>query len=214
MWNMEQGHFKRECTNREVQGDINLFHDNYFKKAMYHKPPPQSRPQIEDGSSKPNNRALVVTQEDEGFNWDNYIPKYEGQAMLAEIIEEPEHTDEEEICFDETPETSYSFSSDDDIYNAFAELYYNNIGISAMHREEERIETIEEIIKTTRIMDEENVTNIADKAMMAQDEEEKKSVETEKKDELVSEEMKSEKFEKEKSVKIVEGESEKMRKMS
>ncbi|MFS7938341.1 hypothetical protein Hanom_Chr05g00438531 [Helianthus anomalus] len=95
--------------------------------------------------------------------------------MLAKIIEEPEQIIQEMIehegenCFDETPEnsdTSYSFSSSDEIYNAFAELYYNNIGISGMQREEEGIETVEQIIKAARMMDEENVINIADKVMM------------------------------------------------
>ncbi|MFS8003257.1 hypothetical protein Hanom_Chr13g01211891 [Helianthus anomalus] len=43
------------------------------KKAIYHKtsqhPAKMSRPiPIEDGSSKSKNKALVIAQEDEGFN--------------------------------------------------------------------------------------------------------------------------------------------------
>ncbi|MFS7995630.1 hypothetical protein Hanom_Chr12g01120191 [Helianthus anomalus] len=60
-------------------GNINPFGDDYYKKAIYHKRlqhPNTSRPiLIEDGSSKEKNKALMVTQEDEGFNWNKYIPK-------------------------------------------------------------------------------------------------------------------------------------------
>ncbi|MFS7955063.1 hypothetical protein Hanom_Chr07g00638151 [Helianthus anomalus] len=39
--------------------------------------------QIDEGSSKERKKALVVTQDDEGFNWIKYIPK-EKHALVAE----------------------------------------------------------------------------------------------------------------------------------
>ncbi|MFS7987539.1 putative transcription factor interactor and regulator CCHC(Zn) family [Helianthus anomalus] len=33
----QKGHFKRECVNREVAEHGNPFHDDYYKKAIYHK---------------------------------------------------------------------------------------------------------------------------------------------------------------------------------
>ncbi|MFS7905410.1 hypothetical protein Hanom_Chr01g00047331 [Helianthus anomalus] len=61
--------------------------------------------QIEDSSSNSKDKALVVSQEDEGFNWNKYISKFESLALLAEIIEEPEPVEEEyaEATFDNTP---------------------------------------------------------------------------------------------------------------
>ncbi|MFS7929265.1 putative transcription factor interactor and regulator CCHC(Zn) family [Helianthus anomalus] len=86
----EKGHFKRECTNREVNDNRNHFGSDYYKKVIYHKnsqhPPNMLRQiQIEDGSSKSNDKALVMTQEDEGFNWNNLIPKIKSLALMAEI---------------------------------------------------------------------------------------------------------------------------------
>ncbi|MFS7955065.1 hypothetical protein Hanom_Chr07g00638181 [Helianthus anomalus] len=40
--------------------------------------------QIDEGSSKEIKKALVVTQDDEGFNWNKYIPK-EKHALVAEV---------------------------------------------------------------------------------------------------------------------------------
>ncbi|KAF5790198.1 putative transcription factor interactor and regulator CCHC(Zn) family [Helianthus annuus] len=69
----EKGHFKHECTNREVNNSSNPFGGDYYKRAIYQKnsqhTPNMSRPiSIEDGSSKSKDKALVVTQGDEGFN--------------------------------------------------------------------------------------------------------------------------------------------------
>ncbi|KAJ0438183.1 putative transcription factor interactor and regulator CCHC(Zn) family [Helianthus annuus] len=33
----QKGHFKRECVNREVADHGNPFHDDYYRKAVYHK---------------------------------------------------------------------------------------------------------------------------------------------------------------------------------
>ncbi|MFS7912675.1 putative transcription factor interactor and regulator CCHC(Zn) family [Helianthus anomalus] len=84
----QKGHFKRECSNREVNENVNLFHDDYYRKAIYHRaneqPPKINQSQISEGSSKERKQALVVTQEDEGFSWNKYIPK-EGSALVAEV---------------------------------------------------------------------------------------------------------------------------------
>ncbi|MFS7968642.1 hypothetical protein Hanom_Chr09g00800001 [Helianthus anomalus] len=40
--------------------------------------------QISEGSSKERKQAMVVIQEDEGFNWNKYIPK-EKMALVAKV---------------------------------------------------------------------------------------------------------------------------------
>ncbi|MFS7966366.1 putative transcription factor interactor and regulator CCHC(Zn) family [Helianthus anomalus] len=74
-----KGHFKRECTNRKVDDSVNPFHDAYYKKAIYHhtneQPSRTNQKQIGEGSSKERKQALITVQEDEGFNWNKYIPK-------------------------------------------------------------------------------------------------------------------------------------------
>ncbi|MFS7937067.1 putative transcription factor interactor and regulator CCHC(Zn) family [Helianthus anomalus] len=32
----QKGHFKRECTNNKADDSVNPFHDDYYKKAIYH----------------------------------------------------------------------------------------------------------------------------------------------------------------------------------
>ncbi|MFS7946925.1 hypothetical protein Hanom_Chr06g00542081 [Helianthus anomalus] len=127
--------------------------------------------------------------------------------MLAEIIEEPKQMIEEnieqveEICFDEIPKNiDVSYSLSDEIYNAFADMYYSSIGISRIKREIAMIDIKEEIINETRVLNEENVLNIEENDLIAQDGE---------KDESDGERMNSGKFEKEESVKIEKVESEK-----
>ncbi|MFS7995280.1 putative transcription factor interactor and regulator CCHC(Zn) family [Helianthus anomalus] len=84
----QRGHFKRECSNREVNENVNPFYDDYYQKAIYHRtneqPPKMNKKQIDEGSSKERKKALVVTQDDEGFNWNKYIPK-EKHALVAEV---------------------------------------------------------------------------------------------------------------------------------
>ncbi|MFS7912860.1 hypothetical protein Hanom_Chr02g00134841 [Helianthus anomalus] len=43
-----------------------------------------NKKQISEGSSKERKQALVVTQEDERFNWNKYIPK-DKVALVAEV---------------------------------------------------------------------------------------------------------------------------------
>ncbi|MFS7985945.1 hypothetical protein Hanom_Chr11g01004631 [Helianthus anomalus] len=71
-----------------VDESVNPFHDDFYKKAIYHRtneqPPQINRSQISEGSSKERKQALAVTQEDEGFNWNKYIPK-EKHALDVEV---------------------------------------------------------------------------------------------------------------------------------
>ncbi|KAJ0747511.1 putative transcription factor interactor and regulator CCHC(Zn) family [Helianthus annuus] len=88
----QKGHFKRECVNREVSENVNPFHADYYKNAIYHhtneQSPKMNQKQIGEGSSKERKQALVVTQDDEGFNWNKYIPK-EKLVLVAEVKSEP-----------------------------------------------------------------------------------------------------------------------------
>ncbi|KAJ0549600.1 putative transcription factor interactor and regulator CCHC(Zn) family [Helianthus annuus] len=84
----QNGHFKRECKNREADDTVNPFHKDYYKKAIYHrnneKPSRTNQKQIDEGPSKERKQGLFTIQEDEGFNWNKYIPK-EKLAMVAEF---------------------------------------------------------------------------------------------------------------------------------
>ncbi|KAF5798607.1 putative transcription factor interactor and regulator CCHC(Zn) family [Helianthus annuus] len=87
----QKGHFKRECVNREVADHVNPFHDDYYKKAIYHQISDQpSKPvqkQITKGSSRGKKQAMVTIHDDEGFDWSKYIAKEEEFAMVAEVKE-------------------------------------------------------------------------------------------------------------------------------
>ncbi|KAF5785945.1 putative transcription factor interactor and regulator CCHC(Zn) family [Helianthus annuus] len=75
----QKGHFKRECQNQAADETVNLFHDDYYRKAVYHcnKEQLPKMKQIEEGHAKEKSRALAVIHDDEGFNWNKYcdIPK-------------------------------------------------------------------------------------------------------------------------------------------
>ncbi|KAM0065989.1 putative transcription factor interactor and regulator CCHC(Zn) family [Helianthus debilis subsp. tardiflorus] len=67
----QKGHFKRECTNRQTDEVVNPFKDDYYQKAIYHRNSGSSnanQKQIGEGSSKERSRAMVVIQEDEGYD--------------------------------------------------------------------------------------------------------------------------------------------------
>ncbi|KAJ0796082.1 putative transcription factor interactor and regulator CCHC(Zn) family [Helianthus annuus] len=55
-----KGHFKRECVNREVPDHGDPFHDDYYKKAIYHKTSEhtsgESLKRIAGSSSKENHK--------------------------------------------------------------------------------------------------------------------------------------------------------------
>ncbi|XP_021992128.1 uncharacterized protein LOC110888942 [Helianthus annuus] len=71
----QNGHFKRECSNNKADDSVNPFHEDYYKKAIYHRnneqPSRTNQKQIEEGSSKERKQACVTIQDDEGFNWRN-----------------------------------------------------------------------------------------------------------------------------------------------
>ncbi|KAJ0570307.1 putative transcription factor interactor and regulator CCHC(Zn) family [Helianthus annuus] len=85
----QKGHFKRECTNQQADDSVNLFHEDYYKKAIYdhinEHPSRTNQKQIGEGSLKEMKQALITIQEDEGFNWNKYIPK-EKFALVPETI--------------------------------------------------------------------------------------------------------------------------------
>ncbi|MFS7929724.1 putative transcription factor interactor and regulator CCHC(Zn) family [Helianthus anomalus] len=71
----QKGHFKRECTNRQADDSVNPFHEDYYKKAIYHRnneqPSRTNQNQIEEGSSsKERKQAYVTIQDDEKEGWD------------------------------------------------------------------------------------------------------------------------------------------------
>ncbi|KAF5789286.1 putative transcription factor interactor and regulator CCHC(Zn) family [Helianthus annuus] len=96
----QKGHFKKECSNCQANDSVNLFHDDYYKKAIYHRNNEQpTRKQIEEGSSKEKKQAMLMIhdecsdpsmlpQEDEGLDWGKYIKeekKEQKWVLMAEI---------------------------------------------------------------------------------------------------------------------------------
>ncbi|KAJ0953794.1 putative transcription factor interactor and regulator CCHC(Zn) family [Helianthus annuus] len=71
-WCKQKGHFKRECVNREVVDHGNPFHDDYYKKAIYHIHTEHSSREnlkkISEGYQKKKTQALMKIYDDEGFN--------------------------------------------------------------------------------------------------------------------------------------------------
>ncbi|KAJ0490443.1 putative transcription factor interactor and regulator CCHC(Zn) family [Helianthus annuus] len=93
----QKGHFKRECRNSAADETTNPFHDDYYKKAVYHQnreEPPRMR-QIEE-TPKEKLRALAVIQDDEGFDWSEFLPKVDavGFAFMAQIQQQTEPNEE------------------------------------------------------------------------------------------------------------------------
>ncbi|KAF5755985.1 putative transcription factor interactor and regulator CCHC(Zn) family [Helianthus annuus] len=97
----QKGYFKRECTNGQTDDSVNPFHDDYYKKAIYHhnneQPSRTNQKQIEEGPSKEiKHAAHVVINDDEGFNWNDYTKderKEQKWVLVAEIkqIREERH---------------------------------------------------------------------------------------------------------------------------
>ncbi|KAM0044393.1 putative transcription factor interactor and regulator CCHC(Zn) family [Helianthus debilis subsp. tardiflorus] len=91
----QKGHFKRECRNSAAGETANPFHDDYYRKAVYHRnheEPPKMK-QIED-NLKEKSRALAVIQDDEGFNWSEFIPEEDAvsYAFMAQVETPPTAT--------------------------------------------------------------------------------------------------------------------------
>ncbi|MFS7919287.1 putative transcription factor interactor and regulator CCHC(Zn) family [Helianthus anomalus] len=65
----QKGHFKRECRNAASDETANPFHDDYYKKAVYHRNREElpRMKQIEE-TPKEKSRALAVIHDDEGFD--------------------------------------------------------------------------------------------------------------------------------------------------
>ncbi|KAJ0728253.1 putative transcription factor interactor and regulator CCHC(Zn) family [Helianthus annuus] len=84
----QKGHFKRECQNSAADQTANLTHDDYYRKAVYHRnrEEPSKMKQIEE-TPKEKSRALAVIQDDEGFDWNEFLPKEDavGYAFMAHI---------------------------------------------------------------------------------------------------------------------------------
>ncbi|KAM0027770.1 putative transcription factor interactor and regulator CCHC(Zn) family [Helianthus debilis subsp. tardiflorus] len=84
----QKGHFKRECRNSAADETANPCHDDYYKKVVYHRnheEPPRMK-QLEE-NPKEKSRALVVIQDDEGFDWSEFLPEDDdvGFAFIAKI---------------------------------------------------------------------------------------------------------------------------------
>ncbi|KAJ0797324.1 putative transcription factor interactor and regulator CCHC(Zn) family [Helianthus annuus] len=92
----QKGNFKRECTNNKADDSVNPFHDDYYKKAIYHHNKEQpTRKQLDEGSSKENKHVVLtirdrsessILQDDKGFNWNDHF-KEDGElkAMVTKI---------------------------------------------------------------------------------------------------------------------------------
>ncbi|KAM0007872.1 putative transcription factor interactor and regulator CCHC(Zn) family [Helianthus debilis subsp. tardiflorus] len=90
----QKGHFKRECRNSTADETANPFHDDYYKKVVYHRnreEPPRMK-QIEE-TPKEKSRALAVVQDDEGFDWSEFLLK--DDAVGFAFMEKTEQTPEE-----------------------------------------------------------------------------------------------------------------------
>ena len=88
----QKGHFKRECKNTEASGNQSPFGggSDYYKRALQYKPfPKKTQVEIQE---KPNSttteKAMIASTEEEGFDWNSYIGKKTGVALMAEIVDE------------------------------------------------------------------------------------------------------------------------------
>ncbi|KAM0052434.1 putative transcription factor interactor and regulator CCHC(Zn) family [Helianthus debilis subsp. tardiflorus] len=85
----QKSHFKRECRNSVVKETANPFQDDYYRKAVYHRTreEPSKMKQIEKNLVKEKSRALAVIQDDEAFNWNDFLTEedYIGPALVAEV---------------------------------------------------------------------------------------------------------------------------------
>ncbi|KAF5817656.1 putative transcription factor interactor and regulator CCHC(Zn) family [Helianthus annuus] len=90
----QKGHFKRKCRNSTADETANPFQDDYYKKAVYHRnreEPPRMK-QIEE-TPKEKSRALAVIQDDEGFDWGDFL--LEDDAVGFAFMATTEQTKEE-----------------------------------------------------------------------------------------------------------------------
>ncbi|KAL9996914.1 putative transcription factor interactor and regulator CCHC(Zn) family [Helianthus debilis subsp. tardiflorus] len=86
----QKGHFKRECRNSTADETTNPFHDDYYRKAVYHQncEEPPKRKQIEE-TLKEKSRALAVIQDDEGFDWSEFLPEEDAVGYAFKATTQP-----------------------------------------------------------------------------------------------------------------------------
>ncbi|KAJ0750152.1 putative transcription factor interactor and regulator CCHC(Zn) family [Helianthus annuus] len=98
----QKGHFKRECRNSAADETANPFRDDYYRKAVYHRnrEEPSKLKQIEDNQGKEKWRALAVIQDEEGFNWNDFLPEedFVGSAFMAQVEPEPAYHRERQLA--------------------------------------------------------------------------------------------------------------------
>ncbi|KAJ0576992.1 putative transcription factor interactor and regulator CCHC(Zn) family [Helianthus annuus] len=90
----QKGHFKRECRNSTADETANPFHDDYYRKAVYYRnreEPPRMK-QIEE-TPKEKSRALAVIQDDEGFDWSDFLPEEDAVGYAFMVTTEPTATE-------------------------------------------------------------------------------------------------------------------------
>ena len=169
--------FKRECTNQEASGNQNPFGNNndYYKKALQYKPyPKKTQIEIQESSTKPTEQALVANSEDEGFDWNKYIGKKTGVALMAEIINESDAVNEAldnammEQYLQQREEKEFLVHQRNILIPDSNSNFAGNFTDGSQSPEDaERKAEVEEMIDVTQEMNAENLTKIADKAMMA-----------------------------------------------
>ncbi|MFS8019437.1 putative transcription factor interactor and regulator CCHC(Zn) family [Helianthus anomalus] len=100
----QKGYFKRECRNSTTDVTTNSFHDDYYKKVVYHQnreEPPKMK-QIEE-TPKEKSRALAVIQDDEGFDWSEFLPEDDAVgfafAFMAQIEQRTQQTEEQKYNY-------------------------------------------------------------------------------------------------------------------
>ncbi|KAF5786124.1 putative transcription factor interactor and regulator CCHC(Zn) family [Helianthus annuus] len=84
----QKGHFKRECRNSAVDETANPFHDDYYKKAIYHRNREEApRMKQFEETPKEKSRALAVIQDYEVFDWSEFLPEDDvvGFALMAHV---------------------------------------------------------------------------------------------------------------------------------
>ncbi|XP_022020137.1 uncharacterized protein LOC110920219 [Helianthus annuus] len=95
----KKGHFKRECRNAAADETTNTFHEDYYKRAIYHQNKAKSpRMKQLENAPKEKSRALAVIHHDEGFDWSDLLPEEDavGYAFMAKIVPFKDTRTEEE----------------------------------------------------------------------------------------------------------------------
>ncbi|MFS7931891.1 putative transcription factor interactor and regulator CCHC(Zn) family [Helianthus anomalus] len=69
----QKGHFKRECNNSAVDENENPFKEDYYQKAIYHRS--KEEPKLIENNPKEKSRVCAVIQDDEGFDWREFLPE-------------------------------------------------------------------------------------------------------------------------------------------